>query len=74
MHKETLEEKLESLKNANVSQNNVEYKITLDELEQSYNEIATGIRIRSKCNWYELGEKSNKFFLNLEKKMQKLQQ
>ena len=26
-----------------------------------------GIRIRSKCNWYENGEKSTKFFLNLEK-------
>ena len=24
-------------------------------------------RIRSKCNWYENGEKSTKFFLNLEK-------
>ena len=26
-----------------------------------------GIRIRSKCDWYENGEKSTKFFLNLEK-------
>ena len=26
-----------------------------------------GLRIRSKCNWYENGEKSSKFFLNLEK-------
>ena len=26
-----------------------------------------GIRIRSKCNWYEHGEKSSNFFLNLEK-------
>ena len=26
-----------------------------------------GLRIRSKCNWYEDGEKSSKFFLNLEK-------
>ena len=25
------------------------------------------IKIRSRCNWYELGEKSNKCFLNLEK-------
>ena len=25
------------------------------------------MRIRSKCNWYEQGEKSTKFFLNLEK-------
>ena len=28
---------------------------------------AKGIKIRSKCNWYEHGEKSTKFFLNLEK-------
>ena len=28
---------------------------------------ADGIRIRGKCDWYESGEKSNKFFLNLEK-------
>ena len=26
-----------------------------------------GIRIRSRCQWYEEGEKSSKFFLNLEK-------
>ena len=26
-----------------------------------------GLRIRGKCNWYEDGEKSSKFFLNLEK-------
>ena len=33
-----------------------------------YDHIAEGIRIRSKCDWYEHGEKSTKFFLNLEKK------
>ena len=27
---------------------------------------AKGIEIRSKCNWYELGEKSTRFFVNLE--------
>ena len=26
-----------------------------------------GLRIRSKCDWYEKGEKSTKFFLTLEK-------
>ena len=25
------------------------------------------MRIRSKCDWYKYGEKSSKFFLNLEK-------
>ena len=32
-----------------------------------YEKKAKGIRIRSKCNWYEHGEKSTKFFLNFEK-------
>ena len=36
-------------------------------LEQIYQEKANGIKIRSKCDWYEFGEKSSKFFLNLEK-------
>ena len=30
--------------------------------------MAESIRIRSKCDWYEHGKKSTKFFLNLEKK------
>ena len=29
---------------------------------------AEGTRIKSKCLWYERGEKSSKFFLNLEKR------
>ena len=36
-------------------------------LEEVYDDIAEGIKIRSKCQRYELGEKSTKFFLNLEK-------
>ena len=28
---------------------------------------ANGTKIRSKCDWFELGEKFSKFFLNLEK-------
>ena len=28
--------------------------------------MSNGIKIRSKCDCYEFGEKSNKFFLNLE--------
>ena len=39
-----------------------------NELETIYDHILDGIRIRSKCEWYEHGEKSTKFFLNLEKK------
>ena len=36
-------------------------------IDKIYQEKTNGIRIRSKCNWYEHGEKSSKFFLNLEK-------
>ena len=32
-----------------------------------YEEINNGIKIGSRCNWYELGEKSNKYLMNLEK-------
>ena len=44
------------------------YNIYKKELESIFDHIAEGIRIRSKCDWYEHGEKSTKFFLNLEKK------
>ena len=33
-----------------------------------YDEVGNGIKVRSRCNCYEFGEKSNRFFLNLEKK------
>ena len=37
------------------------------ELENLYNNIATGVKIQSKCDWYQYNEKFNKYFLNLEK-------
>ena len=37
------------------------------ELDEIYDKIAEGVRVRSRCQQYEEGEKSNKFFLNLEK-------
>ena len=37
------------------------------ELDEIYNHIAEGTQIRSKCDWYEHGKKSKKFFSNLEK-------
>ena len=39
-----------------------------NELETIYDHIAGGIKIKRKCEWYEHGEKSTKFFINLEKK------
>ena len=44
-----------------------QYLDSKDKLENIYTKKANGIRIRSKCSWYECGEKSSKFFLNLEK-------
>ena len=44
-----------------------EYKTAKDELENLYEIIATGVKILSKCDWYQYGEKSTKTFLNLEK-------
>ena len=51
-----------------MDENNVDFKKARDDLEQIFCDQAAGIRIRSKCEWYELGEKSNKYFLNLEKR------
>ena len=36
------------------------------EYDSIYEQIAKGAIIRSKASWYEKGEKSNKYFLNLE--------
>ena len=36
-------------------------------IEEIYEKQAEGARIRTKCLWCEEGEKSSKFFLNLEK-------
>ena len=44
-----------------------EHKITKDELVNLYNNIATGVKIRRKWDWYQYGQKSIKYFLNLEK-------
>ena len=45
-----------------------EYHKCKAELEEIYNYITEGIIVRSKTDWYELGEKSTKYFLNLEKR------
>ena len=61
------ENKLKTLENSPSFVNNPEYVETNEKLDKIYQEKANGIRIRSKCNWYEHGEKYSKFFLNLEK-------
>ena len=56
------------LKNLESNMNNhEEYHDCKTQLEQIYKIKANGVKIRSKCEWYEYGEKSSKFFLNLEK-------
>ena len=63
-----LEKKLKDLEqNLNNEETKLQYNSFKDELNYIYEEISNGIKIRSLCNWYELGEKSNKYFLNLEK-------
>ena len=45
-----------------------EYYDCKHQLEKIYNYITQGIILRSKVDWYEHGEKSSKYFLNLEKR------
>ena len=43
-----------------------EYKTAKDEFENFYDSVATRVKIRSKCNWYQYSKRSTKYFLNLE--------
>ena len=43
------------------------YNDCKSKLDRIYAKKVEGIRTRSRCNWYEHGEKSSKFFLTLEK-------
>ena len=51
----------------NLSNDEEQYNAQRGEINEIYGKISNGIKIRSKCNWYEFGEKSNKFFSTLEK-------
>ena len=63
-----LESKLKLLEsNLNCDINSAEYINCKNQREKIYDDIAKGIKVRSKCQWYEQGEKSTKFILNLEK-------
>ena len=63
-----LENKLKFLEsNLNCDINSAENIDCKNQLEVIYDDIAEGIKVRSKCQWYENGEKSTTFFLNLEK-------
>ena len=45
----------------------IDYKVCKQQLDAIYEGKAKSIKIIGKYNWYELGKKSNNFFLNLEK-------
>ena len=47
-------------------ENQEELEMLKMEYDAIYEQIAKGAIIRSKATWYEKGEKSNKYFLNLE--------
>ena len=58
-----LESELKKLEISLDDANNLgKYNSIKNELDAIYNHIAEGIRIRSKCDWYEHGEKSTKLF------------
>ena len=42
------------------------YNLCKLELKNIYDKKAEGVKIRSKCEWYQHGEKPTKFFLNLQ--------
>ena len=62
-----LKNKIKTLETSTNIVNNPEYTETNEKLNKIYQEKTNGIKIRGKCDWYERGEKSSKFFLNLEK-------
>ena len=64
-----LERKLKILEKSLSCDKNIEkyYKCKPD-LDKIYGNIAEGVKIRRKCQWYEKNEKSTKYFLNIEKK------
>ena len=64
----TLENKMKTFEeNLTNNESNEEYLKCKRDLNYIYDQKIEGIKIRSKCNWYEDGEKSSKVFLNLEK-------
>ena len=54
-------------KNLLTTENQCLYDNCKQDLEKIHDNIAEGIHIRRRCQWYEECEKSSKFFLNLEK-------
>ena len=63
-----LENKLKLLEsNLDRDINSAEYINCKNQREKIYDDIAKGIKVRSKCQWYKQAEKSTNFILNLVK-------
>ena len=60
-----LKELEQNLSNDEAKEQYIAYR---GEINIIYDEISNVIKIRSKYDWYEVGKKSNKFFLTLEKR------
>ena len=64
-----LEKEIEATLSGNNTINEIEkYRDLKMKLEQCYDKITEGIIVRSRVQWLEKGEKSSKYFLNLEKR------
>jgi exonuclease III len=68
-----LEEIIDSMSDANMQKNDLIHEKGVKELELNdlYDQKVKGAQIRSKAEWVEQGERSNKYFLGLEKQRQK---
>ena len=59
-----LEVKLKELEqNLSNDETKEQYNVYRGEINEIYDDISNDIKLKSKCNWYELGEKSKKLFL-----------
>ena len=65
--KTCLENKLKTLETSTNFVGNPEYTETNEKLDKIYQEKTNSIRIRSKCDLYEHGEKYAKFYQNFSK-------
>ena len=67
-HLETIVRNFESMSESDSNIMESDYLNSKNELEALHTEKIQSQILRSKCQWYEDGEKSSKYFLNLEKK------
>lgn len=66
--RQKIEENLRTLERDLKNDKNIKTNIKKEELSMMYDEVCIDIKIRSGCNWYDLGENFNKFFLSIKKK------